>query len=371
MIAESYELRNGFILRFKDPETEKTFLEDLGKDNEKRVKLGTKLLIIIYFLAASVYLVAVESSYSAITSIATSWVLNMASYVGVVIIIQVSSSKYLEYVLCGSETFLLSFVLFMNMFRLKDESLINELPEGAYNRAWNNCDDDLAVHSRDAINVCVVLVLQAYFRTLARVRMTISWVVPTWLVLWFHLLGVTSRLNDGGGTRLLLLLLFVGSFLIWIVNVFNERSHRQMWALLRMRDVESIWQKELLRLVFPIVVLVESGNVESPQAFKRHLGVDVANLADLPALRNDGTSGFDVSSLVSEVESTGRPSKRSLVLHPRGAAELFRCSLYAVRPVYGTGAILGVEILETWSKKQEQIINQQIRTTSNVGENLN
>ena len=155
------------------------------------------------------------------------------------------------------------------------------------------------------------------------------------------------------------------------VNVFNERSHRQMWALLRMRDVESIWQKELLRLVFPIVVLVESGNVESPQAFKRHLGVEVANLTDLPALRNDGTTGFDVSSLVSEVESTGRPSKRSLVLHPRGAAELFRCSLYAVRPVYGTGAILGVEILETWSKKQEQIINQQIRTTSNVGENLN
>ena len=167
LIAESYELRNGFILRFKDPETEKTFLEDLGKDNEKRVKLGTKLLIIIYFLAASVYLVAVESSYSAITSIATSWVLNMASYVGVVIIIQVSSSKYLEYVLCGSETFLLSFVLFMNMFRLKDESLINELPEGAYNRVWNNCDDDLAVHSRDAINVCVVLVLQAYFRALS------------------------------------------------------------------------------------------------------------------------------------------------------------------------------------------------------------
>ena len=167
MIAESYELRNGFILRFKDPETEKKFLEDLGKDNEKRVKLGTKLLIIIYFLAASVYLVAVESSYSAITSIATSWVLNMASYVGVVIIIQVSSSKYLEYVLCGSETFLLSFVLFMNMFRMKGESLINELPEGAYNRVWNNCDDDLAVHSRDAINVCVVLVLQAYFRALS------------------------------------------------------------------------------------------------------------------------------------------------------------------------------------------------------------
>ena len=58
----------------------------------------------------------------------------------------------------------------------------------------------------------------------------------------------------------------------------------------------------------------------------------------------------DISRLVEEVEKTGMPSKRNLLIHPRMSAQVYHCSLYAVLPMDRIGTILGVIIHESWPK---------------------
>ena len=105
-----------------------------------------------------------------------------------------------------------------------------------------------------------------------------------------------------------------------------------------------------MRLVFPIVVFTRDGLITPVSAFLHHFGVEVRSLDDLPNLREGGQHSADISRLVEEVEKTGMPSKRNLLIHPRMSAQVYHCSLYAVLPMDRIGITLGLIIHESWPR---------------------
>ena len=62
-----------------------------------------------------------------------------------------------------------------------------------------------------------------------------------------------------------IVLLFVfsfGSFFLWYRSHLEESSHRNIWALNRKRDAETLWQQEFVDTVFPIILRVRGDRIE-------------------------------------------------------------------------------------------------------------
>ena len=210
-----------------------------------------------------------------------------------------------------------------NVFRLQRQFQL-ETPDNAGNVVWKNCDEDLAIHARDSLLACAVLWTRALFCNTCRVRTKFAWIVPVSESICFAyvLFSPSQTLNDGGHSSLLYAIVTLASFGIFIANGTVERIHRELWALLRMKDEESMWQQQLLHLVFPVVLHVQQDSIMPNDAFKQHFGVDVPKLEDL--LSDSDGHDLAIAALVKEVETTRTPAKRNLTFWSRNATQ--KCS---------------------------------------------
>ena len=108
------------------------------------------------------------------------------SFVVVCIILRFTPLKYREIAVIGAETYLLLAALFLNRFRLLRHSIIDEQAEtlSAYDKVWDDCSDDLAIHSRDSVEMLGIISLQFVF-LFFRTRSAISWIPPACTTLAF------------------------------------------------------------------------------------------------------------------------------------------------------------------------------------------
>ena len=220
-----------------------------------------------------------------------------------------------------AETSLGCGLLFSNVFRLQRQFQRDEIPDNAGNVVWKNCDGDLAIHGRDCMLACAVLLTRAIFCNLFSVRTKFAWIAPVCETICFAFLlfSPSQRLNDGGSSSLLFAIVTAASFGILAANRIGEKNHRDLWALLRMKNEESVWQQELLHLVFPVVLHVQQGSIMPNDAFKQHFGVDVPKIEDL--LSDSDGHDLAIAALVKEVETTRTPAKRNLTFWSRNATQ--------------------------------------------------
>ena len=188
-------------------------------------------------------------------------------------LLRMTPKRFVEWTMVGAEMFLGCGLMISNVFRLRRQFPTFEIPDVAANVIWENCDYDLAIHARDCLLGCVLLFFRAICCNLFRVRTKLAWIVPVCESILFALVlfSPAQRLDDGGLTPVLFVIVTSASFGIFIANRAGERNHRELWALLRMKDEESVWQQELLHLVFPVVLHVKQGSLMPDDAFKQHL----------------------------------------------------------------------------------------------------
>jgi hypothetical protein len=227
-----------------------------------------------------------------------------------------------------------------------------EPPEDAspYDKVWENCDADLAAHSRDAIELLFIGLADSLFTGSFRVRALYSWIPSVIIcVAYSSLLSYPAfRLNDGGGTVILFGLLGFAQCGNWVSCTMNERENRENWALNRIREEDSCWQKDFVDVNFPIVVRVRNGRLEPRSALEPHFGSQVSGLDDLPCVRDSGAYDYGVEKLVNEVVATGKAAKRNVLLKPVGGSMSFKCAVCASPELDEEGTILGFEIFESY-----------------------
>ena len=146
-----------------------------------------------------------------------------------------------------------------------------------------------------------------------------------------------------------IVLLFVfsfGSFFLWYRSHLEESSHRNIWALNRKRDAETLWQQEFVDTVFPIILRVRGDRIEPAcSAF----GVEVSTISDLLCRNDRGDFTPELVALVKEVAATRKTAKRSLHLRARGAEQYFFCSICVYYDMHSDSTFIGIEVRETWN----------------------
>ena len=225
-ISDRYALSSRFWLNFTSPGVEKDYVGEIASKNSFQIKLSSSLLILFSILLQVIFPKPLGFTLFIRVSIV------FAS-----ILLLMTPKRYQEYAVVGVETCMLVIGLVCNRFRLLRHSITDEQSNADYDKVWADCNDDLAIHTRDAIEVLLVLGVQIPF-VFFRARTKISWIPPaTACVAFSSLLTVPSlRLDDGGGTTILFQVLFFASGLLWLLCVFIERDHRGLWAMNRKRE---------------------------------------------------------------------------------------------------------------------------------------
>jgi hypothetical protein len=341
-------------LRFEDDEVEKQYLNEVAIQNGRRVKAGTNAGLIVL----SIYLViemTVRFPYVGEWSFASMGILMLIriSIYGTLLLLRLVPERYLEYTILLVETYLLCLVSLANVYRLKRYSLIDELPNTEFNDVWTNCDDDLTMHARDALLVCVTMGIEVFFGGILHIRTRIAWIPKACVTICFSSLYFvpTLRLNDGGGTGLLLIALVALFGFMLGVGALSEQDKREKWSLHRLREAEAESFRELLELAFPVVVSVERDGsiVEASDDLQQHFGVEVPTVDDL-LCRRDDLSDYEpaVAALISDVERTRKPAKRNFMIRPRGATMVVEASVCATSDINRSATILCFDIRESF-----------------------
>ena len=347
---QRYRLRNARLPQFDDPEVESIYKGQVDARNAGRVKFASTFLLLLLFCVHGYDIVFLhEGSFESYLYLLGITGTVRLSWTIFLFLLRFTPPQYLEITLCTIRTYFLCTIAGLNAYRLKRLSLIDEISGGDYNMIWVKCDSDLAIHSRDTFLVMWILFGEAFFNAILPIRAILSWIPSVSIIIAFSsiLIFPSLSLDDGGGTALLLMALVSCSSIIWYSRFLDEKKDRKLWALTRIREAESSWQRELLQLVFPIVVSVEDGRLKPLSLVQEHFGGEVVELADLPSRKDDGTILAEIEELVDEVEATGHPAKRNSLIHPRGAERVFECSVCACNSV-SHGVILGFQINESW-----------------------
>jgi hypothetical protein len=362
---QKYTLKSGSLLQFTDTEVESAYMEQAVGQNAGRVKIATTFL---FFLLVIVHI------YEFVVLAAGSMQYYNPSFLGVVGFVRISwfillllfrrtPKKYLEVGLCTLQTYLLCTIFGLNAFRLKRHSLVDMPPGGDYFAVWLNCDDDLAIHSRDMFLMLWIMFGEAFFNAIVPIRVIFSWIPLMCVSILFSsiLIFPSLRLDDGGGTALVLIALVACSLIIWVSRFLDEKKDRKLWALTRIREAEFSWQHELVQLVFPIVVHVEDGCLKELSLVQEHFGSQVTELAHLPSKWRDGTSVLEIEELVKEVEATGHPAKRNMLIKPEGTERLIDSSVCACKNKHdGNGVILGFQVKDHWLDSGDGLVRDVV-----------
>ena len=175
---QKYSLKGAGLLQFTDPEVESAYKEEVDARNVAKVRLATEFLI---------FLLVIVHIYEFVVLAAGSMQYYNPSFLGVVGFVRISwfillllfrrtPKKYLEVGLCTLQTYLLCTIFGLNAFRLKRHSLVDMPPGGDYFSVWLNCDDDLAIHSRDMFLMLWIMFGEAFFNAIVPIRVIFSWI---------------------------------------------------------------------------------------------------------------------------------------------------------------------------------------------------
>ena len=189
--------------RFEDPEVEQAYLQDIAHENQSRVRIG------FWFCVGILICVFIASIFISPSSGNLIWV---AIAFGFLLLLRETPVQYLEYSLITIETIILSLLLMTNDFRIQRILPGYEIPDTGFNRAWDKCDTDLATHARDAFLICALFAVRSFLGVFI-IRARLSWIGSACFCacFGFSVASPALRLDDGGGSAFLLLLLALAS----------------------------------------------------------------------------------------------------------------------------------------------------------------
>ena len=204
-------------LYFEDPKTEKAYVDYIADINAGMSKTAGNLLVaigVVYVAIVGIYNISLQyDDY-------TSTLLRAGRISLTACVLRMTPKKFIEWTMVAAETFLGCGLIFSNVFRLRRQSRLDEIPALAGNAVWENCDDDLAVNARDSLLACGVLFTRAICCNLFRVRTKLAWVVPVCESICFAyvLFSPANRLDDGGTSHVLFAIVTSASIGIFIGN---------------------------------------------------------------------------------------------------------------------------------------------------------
>ena len=193
--VEAEKLTSLIWLQFEDPEIEKAYTYYVASQNFERIRLGTKIVVLSIFISTVVLFATVANPANPEE---WSWdsigmpVVQVLRVLIPVFVVRITPVRFLEIAITLLEVCVQNTTMLMNVFRLHRYSLIDEIPHVPMNLVWDDCNADLAIHSRDLMSVCLMLTLQVAIRALARVRSKTSWIAPVCGILSF---GVKKRVH--------------------------------------------------------------------------------------------------------------------------------------------------------------------------------
>ena len=356
LLPSKYRTTRG-CLAFEDAEAEKAYRVDNDLEQGARILFVTKFIVFLPIIRFVVDLVFVFKWPFAMSDMANAMVHLLFPLLLVLLfrnVIKRFPSIASTLLTCAGMLYGV-WVLSANVFRDKRLGLRDDIPPVPLNAVWENCEVDLATHTRDALNIVAVLTLTHVMNLVMRTRSTIAWIIPasTTSYFVFMVFFVDDRLEDGGGSNLLAFALTVSSVLVWFTRYLDELDHRALWVLTRERAEENRWRQELLELVFTVVASVQDGSImDTTGAFQRQFGMEVSDLSDLPSRNPDGTYEPRLVELVKEVEATRRPAKRNLLIQPRGSDLVYECTACVCTEIGNNATILGIGIKESFAVDQ-------------------
>ena len=303
--------------------------------------------------------------------------------------------RYSEHASCGIICLFQIAVLFTNPIRLHRMSLLEDV--GAINEIWIqlNTPVEFMQSARDMSRVVLVNVIDMVFhQTCDRVRTNVSITKVLCLVIIFASMLLSSlnlaevghrqaSCSAGLGTTLgyldavsdvcsttshklskdageareaftNLFSLIFGLFANWYSAYLTERVHRENWALRRQAEYyEKAGETQrtlemLLGLFCPVTMYFSGGKITAASALEDHFGPGIESFRDLPTETRNGMVGSELEDLAAEIQASRVPSKRQVVIRPRGGAQIFNCTVSAVVVEGGTEILFGFQIHESY-----------------------
>ena len=196
---------------FTDEQVESAYRAQLDKQTTQRLRFATTLLL--SFMAFIHIWEFVHLSEISFQVYASSWGLVgfiRVSFVLITLLLRIAPARYenvpvgmlnsvvnVEVAVCAAQIYTLCAICALNAFRLERHSLIDEVPESAYTKVWEHCEDDLVIHARDAILLIWILFSQFIFSVLVPIRVMLSWIPGACVSILFSSFLIFPSLRQG------------------------------------------------------------------------------------------------------------------------------------------------------------------------------
>ena len=202
LLPSKYRTTRG-CLAFEDAEAEKAYRVDNDLEQGARILFVTKFIVFLPIIRFVVDLVFVFKWPFPMSDMANAMVHLLFPLLLVLLfrnVIKRFPSIASTLLTCAGMLYGV-WVLSANVFRDKSLGLRDDIPPVPLNAVWENCEVDLATHTRDALNIVAVLTLTHVMNLVMRTRSTIAWIIPasTTSYFVFMVFFVDDRLEDGGG----------------------------------------------------------------------------------------------------------------------------------------------------------------------------
>jgi hypothetical protein len=378
----------GWGLRFVKVEDENAYREEQASELQQQMKRLKHRVLATFgvLLATHVSVMVLTSNFSKRFLFPTHLLCSYAVTLSSAILLHITPKRYSEHACCGIVAFFELALLFTNPIRLYRLSLLKDV--GPVNEMWLGFGMiELLESTRDLGRVVWAGTVDVLFhQTCDRIRTKVSLSKMLSVVIFFSSMllssidrakiagqppscstediefGVCSTLSsnvtkEAGKAREIVVNLFF-LFLIlssnWYNAYSNERKHRENWALHQQakhyeKSGEAQRMLESLLVLFcPVVVHVRAGKITRAVSFAEQFGPGIESLEDLPTETVYGQVSAELMELTDEITRSEIPTKRNVVIRPRGGMQVFKCTVCAVVAEDRTEILLGFQILESF-----------------------
>jgi hypothetical protein len=384
-------------LHFVKVEDEKAYREEQASTAQQQMEAMKHRILACFCMVLGLHItgMVVMSQYSSRFLFATHILILYPLLLSCALVLHMVPKGYPEHICCAAFALLQMTLMFSNPIRLHRLSLQKDV--GPINEMWMNLGNIEFVESaRDAVRLVFVGTLdQLFHQTCDRIRTNLS-VIKTLSVGIFFCSMLALSLAEGepmrqssfcstahvkthedtasdvcktssqevtiqmGKTREAvhnIFCLFFVLFSNWYGAYANERHHRENWALRRQakhyeKAGEAQWTLEaLLGLFCPVAVYVRGGQIKPDGTLAEQFGPGVGSLDDLPTETARGSASAELKELSEEITISRIPTKRNVMIRPRGGMQVFKCTVCAVITPDNLEILFGFQIHESYESR--------------------
>jgi hypothetical protein len=388
---------NGWGLHFVNVEDEEAYREEQASTAQQQMEALKHRIFASFCAVLGLHITGmfVLSQYSSRFLFAPHMLIIYALHLSCILVLHMVPKRYPEHICCAAFALLQMTLLFSNPIRLHRLSLQKDV--GPINEMWMNLGNIEFVESaRDAVRLVWVGTLDKLFHQACdRIRTKLS-VIKTLSVGIFFCSMLVLSLAEGapmrqssfcstdhaktheetasdvcktssqevtiqmGKTREALQNIFCLFFVLcsnWYSAYANERHHRENWALRRQaKHYEKAGEAQrtleaLLGLFCPVAVYVRGGQIKPDGTLAEQFGPGVDSLDDLPTETARGSASAELKELAEEITISRIPTKRNVVIRPRGGMQVFKCTVCAVITHDNLEILFGFQIHESYESR--------------------